>query len=115
MIRCAIEGRYFAPLRRLWAVALAGAAIGCSRRSIIFTPLRITNASEDRRPGHGGRRREELRPSTWEEASPVIWPGEAINSLAVAAVGAGPDEAVALAFLVGEEVGVDRSGEARVV
>jgi len=34
---------------------------------------------------------------------------------AAAAVGAGPDEAVAFAFLVVEEVGVDWSGEARIV
>ena len=34
---------------------------------------------------------------------------------AAAAVGAGPDEAVAFAFLVVEEVGIDRSGEARIV
>ena len=41
--------------------------------------------------------------------------GLASQLLAVAAAGAGPDEAVALAFLVDEEVGVDRSGEARIV
>src|SRR5579885_2619911 len=36
-------------------------------------------------------------------------------SLAVAAVRAGPDQAVAVAVLVVEEVGVDRGGEARIV
>ena len=35
--------------------------------------------------------------------------------VAVAAVRAGPDEGVTLAILVIEEVGVDRSGEARIV
>ena len=42
--------------------------------------------------------------------------GFALGLLAVAAaVRAGPDEAEAFAFLVVEEVGVDRGGEARVV
>ncbi len=51
-----------------------------------------------------------------EQTTPRPEPGEAFAFLlAVAAAGAGPDEAVALTFLVGEEVGVDRSGEARIV
>jgi hypothetical protein len=37
------------------------------------------------------------------------------GSVAPAAVGAGPDQAVALAFLVVEEVGEDRGREARIV
>ena len=42
--------------------------------------------------------------------------GVALALLAVAAAArAGPDEAEAFAFLVVEEVGVDRSGEARIV
>src|SRR3546814_10620632 len=41
--------------------------------------------------------------------------GVAGGSVAVAAAGARPDEAEAFAFLVVEEVGVDRSVEARVV
>lgn len=40
-----------------------------------------------------------------------MWAG----SVAVATVGTGPDQAEALTFLVGEEVGEDRSGEARIV
>jgi hypothetical protein len=38
-----------------------------------------------------------------------------IGSVAVLSAGAGPDEGVAVAFLVVEEVGVDRRVEARVV
>ena len=41
--------------------------------------------------------------------------GVALALLAVAAGRAGPDETVALAVLVVEEVGVDRGGEARIV
>jgi hypothetical protein len=37
------------------------------------------------------------------------------GSVAPAAVGAGPDQAVALALFVVEEVGEDRGGEARIV
>jgi hypothetical protein len=37
------------------------------------------------------------------------------GSVTPAAVGSGPDQAVALAVLVVEEVGEDRSGEARIV
>ena len=44
-------------------------------------------------------------------------PGEAlrVGSVAVATAGAGPDQAEALTFFVGEEVGEDRSSEARIV
>lgn len=44
-------------------------------------------------------------------------PGEAlwIGSVAVATAGARPDQAEALTFLFGEEVGEDRSGEVRIV
>lgn len=44
-------------------------------------------------------------------------PGEAswVGSVAVPAAGAGPDQAEALTVLVVEEVGEDRSGEARIV
>ena len=41
--------------------------------------------------------------------------GRLAGSVAAPPVGAGPDEAVALAVLVVEEVGEDRGGEARVV
>lgn len=45
---------------------------------------------------------------------PPGWRGE-VWSVAAAAVGVGPDEGVALAVLVVDEVGVDRGGEARIV
>ena len=41
--------------------------------------------------------------------------GLATALFAAATVGAGPDQSVALAVLVVEEVGVDRGGEARIV
>lgn len=64
--------------------------------------------------------------STWADGGPRTLekvdapPGPAGRgivgrSVAPAAVGAGPDQAVALAFLVVEEVGEDRGGEARIV
>ena len=49
-------------------------------------------------------------------SAPVFRPGPLLGrSIAAAGVGAGPDEGVALAVFVIEEVGVDRGGKARIV
>jgi len=45
----------------------------------------------------------------------MVRAGRLRASVAVAAVGAGPDQRVGVAFLVVEEVGVDRGVEARIV
>ena len=74
------------------------------------------------------QRRKRAKPSTWKTdktesritgleglAPPEDRAGRRRRLVGAAAVGAGPDQAVALAVLVVEEVGVDRGGEARIV
>jgi len=114
VIRCAIEKRYFAPPRGLQAVAPARAEVVIAALGHLHAIAHQATHLMTRSPVMAARRAESFRGHRQKTPRPI--PGEAsANSLTVAAVGAGPDKAVALAFLVGEEVGVDRSGEARIV
>jgi hypothetical protein len=96
---------------RSCALLTRGKIGGTAMSSTRPVPPRYAGKSEERKRGVRGAPGSAANPARIAPGGRCRWR----CSVAVAATGAGPDEAEGLAALVVEEVGVDRRVEARVV